>query len=219
MPTLHGIPLSPFVRKVRVALFEKGVAHDLNPVVPLPPANDDPQFRAMSPLGKIPAYQDGDFAISDSSIILNYLDAVEPNPKLIPDDPQARARALWFEELGDSRLAEGVGPVFRERIVHPKLMNLPTDEAVIQTALTETLPPLLAYLEGQLSDDEALVGGRFSIADIGICSMFRQFQMAGESVDAAKYPKLAAYVERILARPSFKTAADEEDQIAANMLS
>ena len=217
MPTVHGIPLSPFVRKVRVALLEKGVAHDVNPVVPIPPANDAPEFRAVSPLGKIPAYQDGDFAISDSSVILNYLDAAEPNPKLIPDDPKARARALWFEELADSRLAEGVGPVFFQRIVNPKIMNQPTDEAAVQTALTETLPPVFEYLEGQLQDEEALVGGRFSIADVAVGSMLRQFQMAGESVDAAKYPKLAAYAERVLARPSFKTAAEEENQIAASM--
>ena len=93
MPTVHGVPLSPFVRKVRIAMLEKGLAYDLVPVIPLPPANNDPAFRKMSPLGKIPAYEDGDFSISDSSVILNYLDSNEP--KLLPEDAQL---SCWAEQ-------------------------------------------------------------------------------------------------------------------------
>lgn len=215
MPTVHGIPLSPFVRKVRIALFEKGITHDVVPTVPLPPANDDPAFRKMSPLGKIPAFQDGDFAISDSSVILNYLDSSEP--KLLPDDAKERARALWFEEFADSKLAENIGAIFFNRIVAPKVMNQAGDQAAIDTALSDGLPPLFDYLEAQLGDAEYLAAGRFSVADVAVGSMLRQFQMAGESVDAGRWPKLASYAERILSRPSFKSAADEENQIAANM--
>jgi glutathione S-transferase len=215
MPTVHGVPLSPFVRKVRVALFEKGVSHDVVPTVPLPPANDDPAFRKMSPLGKIPAYEDGDFTISDSSVILNYLESSEP--KLLPDDAKQRARALWFEEFADSKLAENVGTVFFNRIVAPNILKQEGDQAAIDAALNEELPPLFDYLEGQLGDNEYLAAGRFTVGDVAVGSMLRQFQFAGESVDAARWPKLAAYAERILSRPSFKTAADEENQIAANM--
>ncbi len=215
MPTVHGVPLSPFVRKVRVALFEKNVSHDVVPTIPLPPATEEPAFRKMSPLGKIPAYQDGDFAISDSSVILNYLESSAP--KLIPDDARERARALWFEEFADSTLAENVAPVFFNRIVAPKVLKQEGDQAAIDAALNEGLPPLFDYLEGQLGDNEYLAGGRFTVGDVAVGSMLRQFQLAGESVDAGRWPKLAAYGERILSRPSFKTAAEEENQIAANM--
>ena len=66
MPTLYGVGLSPFVRKVRVVLAEKSVPYDHDPVVP---GNPDPEDRKMSPLGKIPALRDGDRAFSDSSVI------------------------------------------------------------------------------------------------------------------------------------------------------
>lgn len=215
MPTVHGVPLSPFVRKVRVALFEKGVSHDVVPVIPMPPAQDEPAFRKMSPLGKIPAYQDGDFAISDSSVILNYLESSEP--KLLPEDAQQRARALWLEEYADSTFAENVGAVFFNRVVAPKVLKQEGDQAAIDAALNEGLPAIFGYLEGQLGDNEYLVAGRFTVADVATGAMLRQFQMAGESVDAARWPKLAAYAERILSRPSFKSAADEENQIAATL--
>lgn len=215
MPTVHGVPLSPFVRKVRVALFEKGVSHDVVPTIPLPPANDDPAFRKMSPLGKIPAYEDGDFAISDSSIILNYLESTEP--KLLPEDAKQRARALWFEEYADSTFAENVGAVFFNRIVAPNIMKQEGDQAAIDAALNEGLPTIFDYLEAQLGDNEYLAAGRFTVADLASGSMLRQLRLAGESVDAGRWPKLAAYAERILSRPSFKTAADEENQIVANM--
>lgn len=217
MPTVHGVPLSPFVRKVRIGLAEKGIAHQVNPVVPLPPANSDPAFRKMSPLGKIPAYEDGDFAISDSSIILAYLERTQPTPPLVPENPRDQARAQWLEEFADSKLAEGVGTVFFQRIVAPNIMKQPTDQAAIDAALGETLPPLFDYLNEQIGDNEFFVGGRFTIADIAIGSMLRQFQMAGESVDAARWPKLAAYAERILGRPSFKNHAAEEAEVMKSL--
>ncbi len=217
MPIVHGIPLSPFVRKVRIGLIEKGVAHDVNPVVPLPPANAEPAFRKMSPLGKIPAFEDGDFAISDSSVILHYLEQSHPKPPLLPADAKEQARALWFEEFADSKLAEGVGAVFFQRLVAPHILKQPTDQAAIDAALANALPPLFDYLNAQIGDQEFLVGGRFTVADLAVGSQLRQFQMAGESVDASRWPKLAAYAERILARPSFKSSAAEEAQILASM--
>ena len=209
MPTLYGVALSPFVRKVRVALAEKGVDYDLEPVMPMPPHNSTPEYRAISPLGKVPAYRDGDFAISDSSVILQYLERAHPEPSLLPSDPKECARALWFEELGDTRLVENVGPIFFNRMVKPNLMNEEPDQAAIEAAL-ENLPPLFDYLEGQLGEDGFLMGDRFTVADIGVGTVLRQFQIAGESVDASRWPKLAAYSERVLARPSFASAAEAE---------
>ena len=215
MPTIHGVPLSPYVRKVRVAHHEKGIDYDLEPVIPLPPANEEPAFRKISPLGKIPGYTDGDFAISDSSVILNYLEST--GPALVPDDAQQRARALWFEEYADSALAENVGPVFFNRFVAPKVMQQEGDQAAIDAALNEGLPPIFDYLEEQLGDGEYLAAGRFTVADVAVGAMLRQLQMAGESVDAGRWPKLAAYAERILTRPSFKTAAEAENQMMESM--
>ena len=68
MPTVYGANASPFVRKVRVALAEKGIPYELDPVFPGPGIT--PEFRQMSPLGKIPAYRDGERTLADSSVII-----------------------------------------------------------------------------------------------------------------------------------------------------
>ena len=127
MPTVHGVALSPFVRKVRITLFEKNIEHEVNPMAPFPPANDTPEFRAMSPLGKIPAYEDGGFGISDSSVIIAYLERTQPNPSVYPQGPRDYARALWLEEFADTKMVEGVGTLFFERIVAPNFMNRETN--------------------------------------------------------------------------------------------
>src|SRR5690242_5891381 len=107
MPTVYGVNASPFVRKVRVALAEKGIPYELEPVIPFNVSED---FKKMSPLGKIPAFRDNDRTLCDSSIICAYIERTHPNPPLYPADPYEYARALWFEEYADSALVQVVGP-------------------------------------------------------------------------------------------------------------
>ena len=217
MPKIHGVNASPFVRKVRVGMIEKSLPYELVPVMPGTPPT--PEFKQASPLGKIPVYQDGDFTLPDSSCILAYLEKVHPTPALYPTDPKQYGKALFLEEYGDSRLMEAVGAVFAERVVK-KMMNQTPDEEKIQKGLTELLPAAFAYLETVAPEaGDGIVGGRFGIADIGIASPLVNLAHAGETVDAAKYPKLASYVGRIHARPSFKACIEEERQQFAKFLS
>jgi glutathione S-transferase len=207
MITVHGAAASPFVRKVRVALVEKGLAYELDPVMPFAPS---PEFRKLSPLGKIPALTDGEATLADSSVICAYLERKYPERPLYPSEPYAYGRALWFEEYADSALVAVIGPkIFFQKIVNP-LLGRPCDDAMVDKALNEELPPLLDYLEGQLDSTEGIVGGRFSIADIAIASMFRNLEHAGHGVDAARWPRLAALVTRVHARPSFSALVAEE---------
>ena len=207
MPTVFGASPSPFVRKVRVALAEKDVPYDLVPVFP---GAADADYRKMSPLGKIPAFKDGEHTLCDSSVICAYVERVHPTPALYPADPYEYARALWFEEYGDSALVGVFGPkIFFEKVVAPAFFKRATNQDVVDKAVAEEVPPLCAYLEGQLAG-EFLVGDRLSIGDLGIASPFVNLRHAGYGVDAARFPKLAAYVERMLARPSFASCLPDE---------
>jgi glutathione S-transferase len=207
MGTLYGAGLSPFVRKVRVLLAEKQIAYDHDPVVPF---NVSAEYKQISPLGKIPAWKDERGPLSDSSIICQYLEKRHPTPALYPSDPYECARALWFEEYADSAIvAVGGAKIFFARVVGPRFFNQPADEAAIGKAIAEDLPPLFDYLESQLSGDW-LVGKDFSIADIGVGTQFANMRLAGVSVDAARWPKLARYVARVHERPSFRALIDED---------
>ena len=79
MPTLYGTLGSPFVRKAIVALTEKGIKYDHDPVIPFAP---NPEYRKIHPLGRIPAYRDGDRVLPDSSVILAYLERTHPERKV-----------------------------------------------------------------------------------------------------------------------------------------
>ena len=208
MPKLYGVGLSPFVRKVRVALAEKGIAYEHDPVVPV---NVSAEYKKISPLGKIPAYQDGDRTLADSSVICAYLERVKPEPALYPSDAYEHARTLWFEEYSDTAILNALGPkIFFQKFVGPRFFNQPTDEAIVKQAIDQDVPPLFDYLEGQLTDAPVIAGTRFSIADAALGAQFVNFRHVGFDVDGQRWPKLKKYVDHVLARPSFKTLIDEE---------
>lgn len=212
MLKIHGVGASPFVRKVRVVLAEKNVPYELNPVMPF---GVSAEFKKISPLGKIPVLEtdDGKY-VNDSSVICDYLEHVHPTPALYPTDPYLRARALWFEEYGDSAVVEATGGVFFQKIVGPAFLNQPTDEAALAKAWEQDCPAVFSYLEGELrAPDAPLVGDAFSIADIAIATFFVNLGHAGYAVPADRWPKLAGFIARVHARPSFKALIDEERQL------
>ena len=205
MPTLHGIAGSPFVRKVIVALGEKGIAYDHVNVMPF---GQTEEYYAISPLGKVPCYEDRGAAIPDSSVIIDYLEHVHPQPALYPSDPIERAEALFLEEYADTKLGETLLTVFRERFVNPNFFQQEPDEAVVKEALEVSIPPVLDYLEAQIGDKPFMVGTHFTVADIAVASPFVNFAMADETVDASRWPQLADYVQRMHARPAYKAAIE-----------
>jgi len=208
MPIVHGANASPFVRKVRVVLTEKGIAYTLNPVIPF---GVSAEFKKKSPLGKIPVWEEENgFLLPDSSCIVAYLERAHPTPALQPSDPKEYGRALWYEEYADTKLVEAVTPVFFERFVKKVVLKQAPDEERVRKALAELVPPAFDYLEGELGERQWIVGSRFSTADVAVASPFVNFMHVGERVDAKRWPNLAAYVDRIHARPSFKALIEEE---------
>jgi len=208
MSVLHGVNASPFVRKARVALKEKGIDYELDPVMPM---NVSPEYKKISPLGKIPCYTPKEgLNIPDSSVIIAYLERVKPEPALYPKDDADFARALFLEEYADSALVTQAGTVFFNRIVAPMLMQQEGDQNAVKTALEEGLPPLCSWLDEQAKGKTFLVGDKFSVADIAVTSPFVNLAHAGENVDKSKYPNLAKYLAGTFERPSIKELIEEE---------
>ena len=98
---VFGSSISPFVRKVLAFGAEKGLDLELKG---MGLGSNDPDFCAASPFRKMPGFKDGDFSICDSSAIVHYLEAKFPNPALIPAEPKARARTIWYDEFADTIL-------------------------------------------------------------------------------------------------------------------
>lgn len=200
MPTLYGVNVSPFVRKVRIVAAEKKVDYDMKPVYP--GGGGYEEYEKLHPLKKIPTWQDGDLVLPDSSAICAWLEKTHASPALYPGDARDYARAIWFEAFGDEGLVKPTGSIFFERIVAKLLFQREGDEEVVRKAMAETMPPLLDYLESQLGEGDWLVGGKFSIADIGTATHFVNLAHAGVSPDASRWPKTAAWATRFAERPT-----------------
>jgi glutathione S-transferase len=204
---VYGASLSPFVRKVLAFGAEKGLELDHKP---LGLGSDDPGFLASSPFRKIPGFADGDFAISDSSAIIHYLEAKHPEPALIPAEPEARARTIWFDEFADTILCACGAKMFFNRIVAPRFLGREGDLEAADKAEKDELPPILDYLERTIPDSGWLVGEGITLADIAVATAFANFRHLGMTLDPARYPKVAAFADRMLARPSFAGWVERE---------
>ena len=205
---VYGSSLSPFVRKVVAYGAEKGLELELRT---LGLGSDDPGFVEASPFRKMPAFRDGDFSICDSSAIIHYLEAKYPDPVLIPAEPEARARTIWYDEFGDTILAACGAKMFFNRVVAPRFLGREGDLAAADTAEKEELPPILDYLERIVPDAGGfLVGNSITLADIAVASPFANLDHLDVRLDEARHPRTAAYIQTILSRPSFAPWVERE---------
>jgi glutathione S-transferase len=203
-----GSFVSPYVRKVLACIHLKGLSYEIDPITPFF-GNDE--FRRLSPLCRIPVLIDGDFAISDSSVICAYLDEAYPARPLLPADPKDRARARWLEEFADTRLGDlFIWGLFYQKVVHPIVWGEPGDQQRIAKVLAEDAPAALDYLEGELPEAGWLFG-EFGLADIAVASFFRNAAYAGFEPDAERWPRVAGFVERALAHEAFASTLPFED--------
>jgi glutathione S-transferase len=211
---VYGSTLSPYVRKVMVYGAEKGLELELKMAGM---GQGGPEFQRASPFGKMPGFTDGDFAISDSSAIIAYLEAKYPEPNLIPETPEARARTIWFDELADTIMMAAGGAIFFNRFVRPRILQQPCDHAAADTAVREQLPPIFDYLERTIPASGYLVEDRLTLADIAVASPFATLGCIGVCVDPARWPKTAAYVAAIHARPSFAAIVEKDRALVASL--
>ena len=211
---IYGSSLSPFVRKVLAFAGEKGVEIDLQSMGSF--AEPKAEFLEASPFRKMPALRDGDYTLADSSAIIHYIDALHPDPVLIPADAKSRGRAIWFEEFADTILFACGAKIFFNLIVAPRFLGRRGDEEVAKQAEINDLPPILDYLEKVVPGEGGyLVGEQLTLADIAVASPFANFRHTETRVCSDKYPRTVAYVDRILSRPSFVPWIEQECAILA----
>ncbi|MEM7412053.1 MAG: glutathione S-transferase family protein [Myxococcota bacterium] len=205
---LYGAPLSPFVRKVDVLLREKGVEFELEPVNILPMPD---WFKEISPARRIPVLRDTTVGkegppgtIPDSSAICAFVERRFPEPVCYPAEAFEHGRALWLEEYCDTELIGQIGMGIFRPIQFARFQGKEPDVATARKTYAEQLPSRLDYLEGELGDQDYLVGGALSIADISLACMIVQLELVGGPLDASRWPGVSGLVRRLTDRPSFQ---------------
>jgi glutathione S-transferase len=210
MIRIVGSPLSPYVRKVLVFLELKGLEFELDPIVPFFGGD---RFGALSPLRRIPVLIDGALVLSDSSVICQYLEDRHPQPALFPADLADRARARWLEEYADTRMGDVfIWRLFNQVAIAPAVWGEQGDAELVARTLATDVPQVLDYLEAQVPA-EGWLFGELSIADVSLATFFRNAGFARFAIDAARWPKTAAFVARVLATPPFQKLAKLEDRL------
>jgi glutathione S-transferase len=198
---------SPFARKVRVALIEKGLACEEVMDEPWSPAAVAPQWN---PLGTVPSLVlDDGRALYDSRVIETFLDTLAP-PALIPEDPAGRIEALQIESIADAMSDAAVLLVLEEHR-RPGMQS-----AEWQARQRRKLERGAAELGNRLGDRQHFVGDALSIADIAVAATLAYLDLRQpEFAWRAGHPNLVAFSERMEARESFRRTRPYAQPIAA----
>jgi glutathione S-transferase len=196
---LYSGPLSLFTGKVRIALDEKGLEYELVSVPFSRAAGYEPKHPEvvrLNPKRQVPVLVDGDLALYDSTLILEYLEDRHPTPPLLPADPGARARCRQLEAAADEILFPRVFDLIQEVFYKREPGR---DDARIASArggIADHYTELERGLDGAM-----YLGGDYSIADIGYFMTVTFAANLGAPLGDA-HPRLRAWYERVLARPA-----------------
>jgi glutathione S-transferase len=197
---LYGGKLSPFV--MRPVLVARAKGHELEPESFEGGIKSD-AYRALSPMAKMPLFVDGDFALPESQVIADYLDATLPGPALVPADAKEAARTRLICRITDVYLVPHLGGLFRGR-------DNPEGVAPALAGLGEAMGFIAHY---RRETDAFIVGDSFTIADAALIPMFfffDSFARMGTDKLLADQPALAAWWDRAKASPLGSRAVAEQ---------
>jgi glutathione S-transferase len=198
---LYDFAFSPNCRKVRAVAYELGIPLESIHVDLPRGGSHTPAFLAVNPNGRVPVLVDDDFVLWESTAILRYL-ATKAGGTLLPRDPRAQAEADRWLSWQLSHLGPAMSKVAFERIVKKLTGQGAPDEAAI-AAGTADFAKLTAILDAGLDGREYLAGS-LSIADFALAAHYSLASTCG--LDLAPFPRVNAWLSRVLARDSMKRA-------------
>ena len=195
---------SPFARKARIALLEKGLRHEV--IV----QNPWQSSIAANPLGKVPVlYLDDARVVHDSSVIVEYLDTLNAPPRLIPADPAARVLHRQVEAIADG-ICDAVVLIVTERA-------RPEEKRSAEWLARQAgkLAPALDDLERLLGDNEFFSAHGFGLAEIASGCALGYLDLRYPELDwRTDHPRLARLFARLAARDSFAATKPSAQPVA-----
>jgi glutathione S-transferase len=193
---LIGSNTSPYVRKARLVLLEKNIAHDY---LVDPPSDPKSEVYRVNPLGRVPALiLDDDECVFDSVVICEYADTLNDTPILIPrHDALARMRVKRWEALADGIMDSAI--VVRNEVLRPKETQLAATLNLHNKAITRTL----AHVAERFGQREWCEGNSLSLGDLALTAALAYLDLRQPERDwRAAHPDLSAFFARMSARPA-----------------
>ncbi|MGE1173375.1 glutathione S-transferase family protein [Pseudomonas sp. BW7P1] len=198
--TLYYHPLSSYCHKALIALYEHGVAFEKR-LIDLSSETERAELRALWPLVKFPVLQDRarQQNVPESSVIIEYLDRYHAGAgRLIPDDWDTALQVRLWDRFFDNYVMTPMSQIVADRI-HNANADLSSQRTLLNTAYD--------MLENQLATHPWIASPAYSMAD---CSASPALFYANTLVPFGDHrPRLGAYFERLVQRPSFRQVIDE----------
>ena len=203
---LYFHPLASFCHKALIALYENGTPFEPVVVDPMNEASSA-AFRAVWPMAKMPVLRDDarERTVAESTIVVEYLDMHYPGAtRFVPADPDA----AWQTRMWD-RFFDGYVQQPMQKIVADRLRPAGSSDAFGVEQARAQLHEAYAVLAGELGANTWMLGDAFTLADCSAApALFYAHTM--EPMGASQ-GKLAAYLDRLMARPSFARVLEEAE--------
>jgi glutathione S-transferase len=199
---LYNANFSPNCLRVRAVIFELGADVEIVDVDVFGGGTKTPEFVAINPNGKVPAFLDGDLRLFESRAINAYIASLDPQRRLYPEDPKKRAIVDQWSYWQAIHLGPSSQKLTFEKVFKKKFGRGEPDEKVID-AESKVTAKLFVVLERGLHGRD-WIAGDLSIADFALGSTLTQREAAG--IDLSTLPSVAAWIARLESRDSWRKA-------------
>jgi glutathione S-transferase len=204
---LYHTPISTNSRRVWVALLEKNLDFELIEIH-FDGDHLQPEFVAMNPFHRIPVLVDDGFTVFESLAILDYLETKYPEPAMLPKDAKDLAVVKMVELVTINELGPALSPLISEKMG----WGNPEPQAIKKAK--EKVNTVLAFFEGLLDDRPFFGSNNVTFAECTAGTVVPLLpSQVGVSIDG--YPKIQAWCDRLMSRPSWQQTQFTEADLAA----
>ncbi|MEH1997665.1 MAG: glutathione S-transferase family protein [Nostoc sp.] len=206
MLTLYHQPFSPNSRRVWITLLEKGLEFELVEIK-LDGEQFKPEFLAISPFHHIPVLVDDGLNVVESLAILDYLEAKYPTPAMLPKDGKDLAIARMVQLVTVNELLPAATTFL------PQLLGLPGGDPEKIEKAQQKIATVLKFFENLLDDRPYFASHNLTLAEVVAGTVVDVLPSVG--IPLSDYPKLNAWCDRLVARPSWQATEPTPEAIEA----
>ncbi|MEH2120206.1 glutathione S-transferase family protein [Nostoc sp.] len=206
MLTLYHSPISPNSRRIWITLLEKGLEFELVEIT-LDREQFKPEFLAINPFHHIPVLVDDGFNIVESLAILDYLEAKYPTPVMLPKDAKDLAIARMVQLVTVNELLPAATTFL------PQFLGLPGGDLEKIEKAQQKIATVLKFFENLLDDRPYFASQNLTLAEVVAGTVVTVLPSVGISL--SDYPKLSAWHDRLVARPSWQATEATPEAIEA----
>ncbi len=201
---LYYNPMSPNVRRVRLTAAVLGIQLEEKRLDFTKGEHKNPEYLALNANGAVPTLVDGEYVLTESRAIMQYLASKKPEAGLLPRDEAARADVTRWQFWDASHFSPHLGTLAFEKLLKGMMGLGDPDARKIEEALS-SFRRFGAVLNKRLEGKQVVVGNTITIADLTLASSLMYAKQA--DVPVAEFPNVQAWFSRVSDLDGWKKTA------------